>query len=127
MAYEHKSVIEAQYQRLHADRAEALAQYESARISEDEYSTMTAANAILDLDQKRAALDRIAQNFVAGQQQPAGNKWGLNDDEVTIANGTASGDRTINNEQRQQAYAYNKDRLRQMRANGTYRDDQGSR
>jgi hypothetical protein len=127
MAYEHKSVIQAQYERLNADRAEALARYESGRISEDEWTTMDAANAILDLDQKRAALDRIAQTFVASQQQPAGNKFGLNDDEVTIANGTASADKTISNEERQRAYAFHKDRLRHMRATGQYRDDQGRR
>jgi predicted RecB family nuclease len=125
MAYEHKSVIEAQYQRLNADRAEAVARYESGRISEDEYTTMDAANAILDLDQKRAALDRIAQNFVAGQQQPRGNQFGLSQDEVEIANGIAGSDKTINNEQRQQAYAANRDRLRHMRATGQYRDQQG--
>jgi hypothetical protein len=127
MAYEHKSVIQAQYERLHADRAEALARYESGRISEDEWTTMDAANAILDLDQKRAALDRIASTFAQQQQQPAGNRWGLNDDEVDIANGMAGSDKTINNDQRQQAYAQNKDRLRTMRQNGTYRDDQGRR
>jgi hypothetical protein len=127
MAYEHKSVIQAQYERLNADRAEALARYESGRISEDEWTTMDAANAILDLDQKRAALDRIAQTFVQQQQQPRGNQFGLNQDEVEIANGIAGSDKTISNEQRQQAYAANKDRLRHMRATGQYRDDQGRR
>jgi hypothetical protein len=127
MSFEHKAVIQAQYERLQADRAEAVARYESGRISENEYETMDAANAILELDQKAAALDRIAQKFVVGQQQPRGNQFGLNDDEVTIANGTASADKTISNEERQRAYAFNKERLRTMRANGTYRDDQGSR
>ena len=127
MAFEHRSVIQAQAERIAADRAEAVARYESGRISENEYETMDAANAILDLDQKRAALDRIAQTFVNQQNQPRGNQFGLNQDEVDIANGIAGSDKTITNEQRQQAYAANKQRLRQMRANGSYRDDQGRR
>ncbi|MEH2547132.1 hypothetical protein V1283_003777 [Bradyrhizobium sp. AZCC 2262] len=127
MAYEHRAVIEAQYQRLAADRAEAVARYESGRICEDEYETMNAANTILEMDQKRAALDRIAQNFVISQQQPRGNRYGLNEDEISIANGIAGSDQSITNEQRQQAYAANKERLRHMRATGQYRDDQGSR
>jgi hypothetical protein len=127
MAYEHRAVIEAQYQRLAADRAEAVARYESGRISENEYEVMDSANAILELDTKRTMLDNIAQNYVASQQQPRGNQFGLNDDEVTIANGTASADKTISNEERQRAYAFHKDRLRHMRATGQYRDDQGRR
>jgi hypothetical protein len=127
MAFEHRSVIQAQAERIAADRAEAVARYESGRISENEYETMDAANAILELDQKAAALDRIAQTFVNQQNQPRGNQFGLNQDEVDIANGIAGSDKTITNEQRQQAYAANKQRLRQMRANGSYRDDQGRR
>jgi hypothetical protein len=127
MAYEHEAVIKAQYQQLANDRAQAAAEYEAARIAEDGSSTMFAADRILEVDQKRAALDRIANNYVASQQQPAGNQFGLNRDEMDIANGIASGDQTITNEQRQRAYAQNKERLRYMRATGQYRDNQGSR
>jgi hypothetical protein len=127
MAYEHEAVIKAQYQQLANDRAQAAAEYEAARIAEDGSSTMFAADRILEVDQKRAALDRIANNYVASQQKPQGNQFGLNQDEMDIANGIASGDQTITNEQRQRAYAQNKERLRYMRATGQYRDDQGSR
>jgi hypothetical protein len=127
MAYNHESVIRAQYEQLAADRAQAVAEYEAGRVNEDGHSVMFAADRILEIDQKRTALDRIATNFAAGQQRPAGNQFGLNRDEMDIANSIASGDQTITNEQRQRAYAQNKERLRYMRATGQYRDDQGSR
>jgi hypothetical protein len=126
VAYQHEHVIRAQYEQLAAERAEVLAQYESARINEDGSSTMFAADRLLEVDQKRAALDRIANNYVASQQQPQGNQFGLNQDELDIANGIAGGDQTITNEQRQRAYAQNKERLRYLRQTGQYRDDQGT-
>jgi hypothetical protein len=126
MAYEHESIIRAQYQQLEADRAQAYADLEAGRVSEDQYTTMEAGNRILEADMKRAALDNIANKYVASQQRPRGNQFGLNQDEMDIANGIASGDQTITNEERQRAYAHNKERLRYMRATGQYRDDQGT-
>jgi hypothetical protein len=126
MAYEHESIIRAQYQQLAEERARAYADLEAGRVSEDQYTTMDAGNRILEADMKRAALDNIAHKYVSSQQQPRGNQFGLNQDEVDIANGIAGGDQTITNEQRQRAYAQNKERLRYMRATGAYRDDQGT-
>jgi hypothetical protein len=126
MAYEHESVIKAQYQQLTADRAAAVAEYEAQRIAEDQYGTMSAADRILEADAKLAALNRIADTYVAGQQsaQPQ-NRYGLSKDEQEVAHGLASGDRTMTNDQREQTYAENKQKLRHMRATGQYRDDQG--
>ena len=126
MAYEHESVIKAQYQQLTADRAAAVAEYESGRVSEDEYTTMSAAHRILEADAKLAALNRIADTYVAGQQraQPQ-NKYGLSKDEQEVAHGLASGDRTMTNDQREQLYAQNRAKYHRMRASGEYRDDQG--
>jgi hypothetical protein len=89
MAYDHETVIRAQYQQLAADRAQALAEYEAGRIKEDDYETMSAANRILEADQKAMALDRIANQYVRSQQQgPQGNPHGLSDDEMDIAKGS---------------------------------------
>jgi hypothetical protein len=127
MAYDHKSVIEAQYQQLTADRAAAVAEYEAQRIAEDQYGTMSAADRILEADSKLAALNRIADTYIAGQQraQPQ-NKYGLNAEEQEVAHGLASGDRTMTNDQREQVYAQNRAKYQQMRRDGTYRDDQGT-
>jgi hypothetical protein len=126
MAYEHESIIRAQYQQLAEDRARAVADLESGRISEDQYTTMDAGNRILEADMKVSALNNIANQFVAGQQRPQGNQYGLSKDEQDIAHGIASADTSLTNQERERAYAVNRDKLRYMRATGQYRDDQGT-
>lgn len=126
MAYDHEAVIKAQYQQLANDRAQAVAEYESGRINEDGSSVMYAADRILEVDQKRQALDNIARNYVASQQQPQGNQFGLSRDEQDIAHGIGSGDPNLTNQERERAYAHNKEKLRYLRATGQYRDDQGT-
>ena len=113
MAYDHRSVIEAQYVQLNADRAAAVAAYEAGRVAEDQYETMSAADRVLEADQKLMALNRIADTFVASQQQQA-NRFGLNRDELEVAK--VSG---ISDEQ----YARNKQRMQRMKAEGYW--DQG--
>jgi hypothetical protein len=125
MAFEHDAIIRAQYQQLVEDRARAVADLESGRISEDQYTTMEAANRILEADQKRAALDNIANNYIASQQQPQSNRYGLSRDEVEIAHGIAGNDPHMSLEQRELVYAQNKQKLRMMRQSGEYRDDNG--
>ena len=80
---------------------------------------MYSANKILEVDQKLAALNNIANNYVAQQQQPQGNRYGLSDDEVSIANGINGGDENLSNDQRQQIYAQQRQKLRHMRADRT--------
>jgi hypothetical protein len=126
MAYDHESVILAQYKQLAADRAQAVADYELGRTTEDEYGTMYAADRILQVDQKRMALDRIAHNYVAEQTQPQANQYGLSKDEQDIARGMFGSDRGMTDEQRDRIYAENKAKLKHLRATGQYRDDQGS-
>jgi hypothetical protein len=72
------------------------------------------------------ALDKRAQGFVQSQQQaPRGNKYGLSQDEPEVARSLAKGDDRLSDDQRLQTYATNKQRYRQARADGSYRDDQG--
>ena len=126
MAYDPKSIIEAQYTALADERSAAYAALEAARVAEDEYTVMNAANRLIDADARRAALDNIAHRYVAGQaQQQQGSRWGLSKDEAAIAHGIASNDPNMTADQREQIYAQNRDRLRHMRATGAYRDDQG--
>jgi hypothetical protein len=127
MAYDHESVIKAQYVQLQADRAAAVAQYEADRIAEDQYGTMSAADRILEADSKLAALDRVATNYIAGQQrgQPQ-NRYGLNADEVQIARGIGGSDPKLSNDERERIYAENRGKYQRMRASGEYRDDQGT-
>ena len=127
MPFDHNQVLQAQFQQLASERARAYADYENGRLAEDEYSTMNAANLIVEADAKLAALNNIANNYVAAQQQPQGNRYGLNPDEVQIAHGIAGHDPHITLEQRELVYAQNKQKLQHMRATGQYRDDQGRR
>jgi hypothetical protein len=127
MAYTYEQILKAQYERIADTHAHLSAELEAARVSEDAYKVTEAADAILALDQQRTALDARAQSFVASQQQHArGNRYGLNQDEIAIANGISGGDANLSNDQRQQIYSHNKQRLQYLRSTGQYRDDQGT-
>src|SRR5438094_4928989 len=118
MAFSYQSIIEAQYARIAEDHAQLTADLEAARMSENAYAVTDAADKILALDQQRAALDARASSFVASQQQPQGNKYGLSRDEQEIAHGISSGDANLSNDQREAIYSHNRQRLRHMRATG---------
>ena len=126
MAYKHDDVIVYQHEQLVAERAAAVAQYESGRVNEDHYTTLAGANAILEADAKLEALGRIANNYVAGQQraQPT-NKYGLSRDEIAIARGNGSNDPRLTNDDRDRIYAEQKNKYQRLRSTGEYRDDQG--
>jgi hypothetical protein len=127
VAYDHRDVIIAQHNKLTADRAAAAGQYERARLNEDSDGTMWAADTIVEIDAKLVALNRIANDFVAGQQQAQQcNKYNLTSDEVAIARGNGSGDARLSNDDRDRIYAEQKAKYQRMRASGEYRDDQGS-
>ena len=126
MAYEYESIIKAQYETIAQQRAQASADLEAARLAEDSYNVMDSANRIVDADMRRAQVDQIANQYVASQQRPRGNQFGLSDDEVSIARGISGGDSSLTNTDRERIYAENRNKLRHMRATGEYRDDQGS-
>jgi len=127
MAYEYKDIIQSQYEQQAAQRAQALADLEAARYNEDAGGVMDAANRIVDVDQRRTALDRIANQFASQQQQqqqPQGNRWNLSNEEVAVAKASHSGG---SEEERIEEYARNKQKLRHLRSTGEYSDSQGSR
>jgi hypothetical protein len=117
VAFKHEDIIKLQHERLVAERGAAVADLENSRFTENEYGTMDAADRIIQADAKLAALGRIADQYVAQQQVPQGNRYGLNQDEQDVAK--ASG---LTDEQ----YYQNRQKLRHLRATGQYRDDQGT-
>jgi G:T/U-mismatch repair DNA glycosylase len=123
MAYSYEDIIKSQYEAKAAERAQALADLEAARINENAADTMYAADRIVDIDKSLSAIDRIANQYTRQQQQqPQGNKFGLTPAEVEVAHNSFSG---ASIEERERSYRENRDKLRRMRADGTYRDDQG--
>lgn len=127
MAFEHEAIIKAQFQRLTADRAQAFAELEANRNAEDGASTMYAAERVLEVDAKLAALDNIANRMVASQQQQQQvNRYGLSPDEVGIAHTIAGNDASLSKDDREKVYAQQKQKLRYLRATGAYSDGQGS-
>ena len=123
MAYSYEDIIRSQYEAKHTEKAQALADLEAARVAENAFDTMAAANRIVEIDKSVSAIDRIAHQYVASQQaQPQGNRWNLSTEEMEIAKGSHSGG-TV--EERIEEYARNKQRYRQARADGSFRDDQG--
>lgn len=83
----------------------------------------SAADRILQLDALRMALAARANQYVARQQVPPGNKYRLNQDEMEVAHGSF-GD--LPKEERERIYAENKARYQHARATGQYRDDWGT-
>jgi hypothetical protein len=124
MAYSYEDIIRSQYEAKAAERAQALADLEAARLNENPTDTMAAADRIVEIDKSVGALDRIANQFVASQQaQPQGNRWNLSNEEVEVAKASHSAGTP---DERIEEYARNKQRYRQMRQSGAYRDDQGT-
>ncbi|WP_315806577.1 MULTISPECIES: hypothetical protein [unclassified Bradyrhizobium] len=127
MAWTYESILAAQAQRLEADRAQALAELEAARIYEDVSLMNTASDNLMRIDRDYAQLSRYATNMVQQQQTPR-NQFGLSDDEVAIARTIGEGRRDLGltDEARERLYAENKQKYQRMRATGEYRDDQGT-
>lgn len=124
MAYSYEDILRAQYEAKAAEKAQALADLEAARINENAADTMDAANRIVDIDKSVGALDKITNSYLAGQRaQPQGNRFGLSPTEVEVAHNSFSG---AEPEEKERSYAENKQKLQHMRATGAYRDDQGS-
>jgi mitochondrial fission protein ELM1 len=125
--YEHRDVILAQHNKLIAERARVVGEYEEARLGEYADAVMYAADKLTEIDAKIGALNQIANNLVASQQQAQPqNKYGLSKDEVAVARGIGGGDPKLTNDDRERIYAENRAKYQRMRATGEYRDDQGS-
>ena len=124
MAYNYEDILRAQYEAKAADRAQALADLEAARMNENAPNIMDAANRIVEIDNSVRSLDNIANSYLASQRaQPQGNQHGLSDEEMDVAKNSHSAGTA---ERRIEEYARNKQRYQHTRASGQYRDDQGT-
>lgn len=127
MPISHDDALRSKFSVLELEKQRALADYEEARLADNEYGVAYASDTLLEIQNKLDALHRIGSNYVLAQQtQQQGNRYGLSADEVAIANGIAGNDPHMSNDQRQQLYLQQKQKLNFMRATGQYRDDQGT-
>lgn len=139
MAFDYSAIMQAQYERIEADHAAAVAELEQARYIEDSAGTHAAATRILQLDAERSALAQRANQFIA--QQQAGpmipgsedmprrdvelcRKYGVTPNELGIAKNWTS-DPKLSDDAKVQGYIEQRQRYRHARATGSYRDDQG--
>ena len=119
MAFQYDQVLQHQYERIEIAHAQALAELEAGRVSEDVDRINAASDRILDLDKTRAALDQRTSQYVASRQSQPQRPFGLSDEQVEIAiNSHSHGTR----EDRIAEYARNTQRYRALRASG-YRDE----
>jgi hypothetical protein len=128
MAFKYEDLIIDKGQELQARRAEAMADFEAGRQTEDIVRCREAEDRILQIDRDYEQLERYANQFVARQQQvPHGNQFGLSPDEVEIANNMfgpikdRSGNYVdLSNEQKQKLYFDKKNEYRYKLATGQY-------
>jgi hypothetical protein len=86
MAFKYEDLILDQSQRMQAERAEAVADSEAGRQTEDIARCREAGDRILRIDAEHARLEQIANQHVMRQQaRPHGNPNGLSPDEVEVA------------------------------------------
>jgi 3-methyladenine DNA glycosylase Tag len=122
VAYSYEDILRSQYEAKAADRAQALADLEAARLNENAVDTMNAADRILEIDKSVGALNTIANQYVRqSQAQPQGNKFGLSPAEVEIAR-TSYTAPDMTDAQKDETFARNKQKLQSLRASGAYTD-----
>jgi len=129
MSYSYDAILTAQSERIEADRARAAAELEASRLGEDPEGAMAAAQRILELDAQQSALVARAQQLGQSRQGlPQHNQYGLSKEEVEAAHNSFGPIKKdgmwvdLTNEQKEQKYAENRLKLRQMRASGQYTD-----
>jgi hypothetical protein len=136
--FDYSDIIRHQAQRIQGQRAQAVAELEAARVREDVYALDEASDQILKLDGDLERLGRIANQHVAQNQpqtMPGFENHQRGDAELAAqyrlspqrydaaTNWTA--DENVSKKERIEQYLRNEQRYRQMRADGSYRDDQG--
>jgi hypothetical protein len=138
MPFDYSAIMQAQYERIAADQAQAAAELEAARQIEDAHGTHTAATRILELDAQANALAQRANQYVARQSAPMMpgsedlshrdialcQKYGISPTELPVAKGWTA-DPRLSDEAKVEQFAQNRARYQHARASGQYRDDQG--
>jgi len=131
MAYAYEDILRHQAERLTAERNQALAELEAARVYEDVNLLNNASDTILRVDRDAAQLQKYAANYDAQvqqqQRQQQRNPHGFNANEIEVA--LSLPDRhdapRLSKEQKLNLYAQNKNRYWEARRTGAYRHDQG--
>jgi hypothetical protein len=142
LAYSYEQILRAQYEVAEAENASASAALEDARLREDPNDVQLAVDRLVANNNTITQLNQAAMTMQRQQQpqrQPAGfgddirrdhvelaRQYGLDANEIGVAVGWTS-DPMMSDEVKVKRYCENKHRLRQMRADGSYRDDQGRR
>jgi hypothetical protein len=138
MAFKYEDLLIDQGQLLQAERAEAMADLEAARQTEDIVRCREAEARILKIDGDYERLERYANQFVARQQAAPfygddvsardaqlAAKYGLSAQEIGVARNWTS-DPKICDDDKFREYAQQRNKYRYMRQTGQYRDDQGT-
>jgi len=123
MAYEYRDIIAAEFQNIDAAAAQALADLEAARHAEDPDRTIAAAGAIRRLHRERADLASLAQNYNGQQAARPQSRYGLSPEEQEIAHASFVDRKDMppmSLEDRERAYAVQKNKYHAMLANGSY-------
>lgn len=112
MPFSYDDILRSQHDRINAQQASASADLEAARLADDAYMVQDAADRILQLDAQRMALNARANQYVAAQQIPAGNKYRLSQDELDVARNSNT---DLPKEERERIYFENKQRYQHAR------------
>jgi hypothetical protein len=133
--FTYQQIIDAEYQDLANEEQHAAAVLEQARLTDDVDAIKIATERIYTVDAKRNSLTARVQRMrhaapMAGADDLShrdvalARHYGLTAQEIGVAKGWTT-DPNLSDDAKVQAYVENRQRLRQMRADGSYRDDQG--
>jgi hypothetical protein len=137
VAFTYQQIIEAEWQDLQAEHAAANAELEYARVAEDPHAVKAATNRLYDIDNRTRSLSERVQQMQRQPQAMPGAE-GMSSRDVALAKhyGLSAGDLSIaknwtndsnlTDEAKVRTYVENRQRYRQARADGSYRDDQGT-
>jgi hypothetical protein len=138
MAYSYADIFQSEAERIDSEHAAAVAEMEAARLNEEPDRVRWASKTILALDAERANLIARANNWARPAQAApmAGaedlshqdvalcRQFGLQPSDLKVAKGW-TGDPNMSDADKVKTYVENRQRYRQARQSGEYRDDQG--
>jgi hypothetical protein len=129
LPFEYRDILLSQEQRIQAKRAQAVAELESGRVSEDAYLVNEAADTILRCDADMARLHQIANEYVSRQQHAQlTNRFHLSETEREVAEAALPNRPDmpkLSADDKHRIYSENRARLNRMRQTREYDDTQG--
>jgi hypothetical protein len=135
MAYTYDAIMQSQWERVQEESQGVAGLLEAARVAENSEEVHRYARRLLELDAEAAALGQRAQQYVANQQNAqeysAQNKYGLSPQEAEIARNSFGPIKKngrmvdMSDDDKLRSYAFNKQKYRNMIADGSYSNHQG--